>query len=904
YKSLDGGTHWQFMGLRESQHVGRIAIHPRDPNIVFVAALGHLFGSNRERGLFRTRNGGSTWEQVLKVDDQTGAVDVALDPDGRTVYAATYQRQRRGFGFVGGGPGSGLWRSLDGGDTWERLTSGLPAGPMGRIGIAIAPSAPSTVYAVIENRNGGVFRSDDRGGSWRRMNSLDPRPMYYSQIRVHPKHPDNVWLLGTNVHHSTDGGKTFTTEATGEKIHVDHHALWIDPSDGDHIMLGNDGGVYFTYDGARNWDFIDNLPVAQFYDIDVDERDPYFVYGGTQDNGSWGVPIRTFANVGITNADVINVAYGDGFYTVTDPTDTNFMYANSQQGRAYRVHLPTREEQGIRPVAADTTEAYRWNWSTPMHRSAQDPKTVYYGGNRLFRTRDGGSTWDPISPDLTRKLDWKKLPVMGVVRDSTTLSRDDGVGDFGTITTISESPLSSAILVGTDDGNVQLTTDGGKSWSDISSRFKLPSARWVSRVLWSRHDARTAYVAFDGHYDDDFAPYLFRTNDGGATWTSVVGDLPAGNNIKVVEENPKNRDVLYVGTEFGLYATFNAGKAWTRLGGSMPRVRVDDIAIHRRTGDLIAATHGRSIIVLDDASIFDRGNPIAAPDDLTLFPIRSATQRFMQRILPTPGARRFAAANPRDGALITYHIRSTGAGASSLDTAGRLVVSNASGTEVRRMTVSAASGLHRVAWDLRYERAPGVTDEDEGWFGVPRGGWVLPGRYTVRVEAGGHRAEQTVEVLGDPRRTIAQGETTARHGAFVRLSALERSFTTASKLWTAMDAERKRIDAALEGRQAVRDSISPLLAVVRQRLDSLGARFRPGFGSPKFAFLDLDGSLQASSNAPTVAQQRTIEQLDAKLRGDVAALNALLTGPFADLRARSAGASGAILSPISIPDGR
>lgn len=900
YKSLDGGSHWQFMGLKETQHVGRIVIHPRDPNIVFVAALGRLFGNNKERGLYRTKNGGASWEQVLKVDDQTGVVDVAIDPNGRTLYAATYQRQRRGFGFVGGGAGSGLWRSLDGGDNWERLTNGLPSGPMGRIGIAIAPSAPATVYAVVENRNGGVFRSDDQGFTWRRVNSLDPRPMYYSQLRVDPRHPDKLWLLGTNLHRSTDGGKTFSTEGTGEKIHVDHHALWIDPSDGDHMMLGNDGGLYFTYDGARNWDFVDNLPIGQYYDVDVDDRDPYYIYGGTQDNGTWAIPVRTFANVGITNADVLNIAYGDGFYSVTDPNDPEFVYANSQQGRAYRVHLATREEQGIRPVSADTGETYRWNWSTPMHRSARDPKTVYYGGNRLFRTRDAGTTWEVISPDLTKKQEWKKLPIMGVVRDSTTLSRDDGVGDFGTISTISESPFTAgAILVGTDDGNVQLTGDGGKTWSDITSRFKLPGARWVSRVLWSRHDARTAYVTFDGHYDDDPAPYIFRTTDGGATWVPIAGDLPAANDIKVVEEHPKNRDVMFVGTEFGLYATFNGGKQWSRIGGSMPRVRVDDIMFHPRTNDLIVATHGRSIIVLDDAVMFDKGNPNSAPNELTLYPVRMSMQRFMQRILPTPGAKRFAAPNPPDGALITYSVRR--GIAATPDTAAHVVITNDAGKEVRRFNAPGSAGLHRVSWDLRYDRAPGVSDEDEGWFGPPRGGWVLPGRYTVRVEVGSDRDEQTVEVRGDPRRTVAKSDVDSRHAAFVRIASLEHSFNAATKLWSAMDTERKRIDSALAGRNTLRDSLAPLLTTVRQKIDSLGGRFRPGFGGPKFAYLDLEGSLQASSNAPTAAQQRSIEQLDRSLRNDIAALNALLAGAFADLRARAAGATGSLLAPVAMP---
>ncbi len=897
YRSLDGGATWSHMGLKDTHHVGRIVIHPRDPNTVFVAALGHLWGPNEARGVYRTTDGGATWKKVLAGDSVTGAVDLAMDSDGRTIYAAMYQRQRKGYGFVGGGAGSRLYRSRDGGDSWEALANGLPVGVKGRIGIAIAPSQPSTVYAIIEAKVGGVFRSDDRGTTWTRMSSLNPRPMYYSQIRVDPAHPDRVWVLGTNLHKSIDGGKTFTTDSTGDRIHVDHHALWIDPADGSHMMLGNDGGLYFTYDGAKNWDFIDNLPIGQFYDIDVDQRDPYYVYGGTQDNGTWGLPARTYNGVGITSADVINIAYGDGFFTVTDPADPRYIFANSQGGRAYRVHLATREERGIRPVPADAKEEYRFNWSTPMLRSPHDPRTIYYGGNKLFRTRDGGQSWDVISPDLTRNLDWKTLPIMGVVRDSTTPSRDDGVSDYGTITTIAESRRAAgALLVGTDDGSVQLTADGGATWTNISSRFRLPAPRWVSRVLWSALDARTAFVAFDGHYDDDMAPYLFRTTDGGATWASVAGDLPAGHSVKSVAEHPSNRDVLYAGTEFGLYVTFDGGKHWLHAGDALPRVRVDDIAIHPTEKDLLLGTHGRSIIVLDDISLFDKGAPTVAAGDAVLYPIRPSSQRFITRVLPTPGARNFQAPNPPQGAIVTYALGSAATG----DTTARLIVTDAQGRTVRTMSVQATAGIHRTAWDLHYDRSPGVTDADEGWFGIPTGAWVPPGRYTVTLAARGRQLSQPVDVSGDPRMEIAAGALQARHEASVRLAALEKSFNDGVELHKRMAAERTRLETALATTHARRDSLATLMGQVRQQLDSLGKRFGVGFGGAKFGFLDLDGSMQASSTGPTVAQQRTIEQLGAKLRDDLTALNALLAGSFADLQRRSAGA-GVTIAPVTIP---
>ena len=927
YRSLDGGTTWQHMGLRETQTIGRIVIDPRDPNIVFVAAVGHLWGPNEQRGLYRSRDGGKAWQKVLGVDENTGVVDVAMDRDGRTLFAATYQRRRRGFGFAGGGPGSALWRSLDGGDSWERLTNGLPTGNTGRIGIDISKSDPNIVFAVIENKNGGVFRSTDRGTTWTRQNSIDPRPSYYSQIRVDPQHPDHVWLLGTPLFVSSDGGKNFTSDSTYERIHVDHHALWIDPHRPDHMMLGNDGGLYFTYDGARHWDFVDNLPIGQFYDIAIDTRDPYWIYGGAQDNGTWGVPSRTYAKIGITNSDVVNIAYGDGFQAAVDPRDPRVIYANSQSGRAYVVDLETREEKGITPVSSDRKEKYRFNWNTAILLSPNDPNTYYFGGNKLFRSYDRGSTWKEISPDLTKNQDWKKLPLgTGVpARDANMPSRDDGVSDFGTITTISESPKAAGTLyVGTDDGNVQMTTDGGGHWTDLTSRFRLPVSRWVSKVLASRYQARTAFVAFDGHNDDDMKPYLFKTMDGGATWTPIVGDLPDGIVVKTLEEDPRNPNLLFAGTEFGLYWTHDGGRHWTIASGNMPRVIVDRIIVNERNNDLVLGTHGRSIIILDDIAPLEAGDPSSLTEDVQLFPIRTATEIYEWRMLPFPGSAKFAAPNPPTGALVSYMLkdaasitmagspmaatrspRSSGDSTSRPDTVRtvKIQVLAADGALVQEMTAPGGRGMHRVVWDLRYQFKVSPPADEEGWFGTLRAPYVLPGEYTVKLLANGREVTQKVQVRADPRVNASTEALRARIDAGMKIGELNRAFTEGAKLFDRTDLEVKQLRAALKDSKssgAISEADSALRDV-STRLDSLRPRFRAqGFGSPMGRAFDLLGAMEASSGAPTEAQHRLLDHLTTELRENIEQLNELASKRMLDVRTKVS--SAVSLETVKLPE--
>jgi photosystem II stability/assembly factor-like uncharacterized protein len=932
YKSIDGGETWQNVGLRDSHHIGRVVIHPRNPDIVFVAALGHLWGPNAERGLYRTRDGGKNWQQVLKIDNDTGVVDVAMDPDGRTLYASSYTRRRRAWGFVGGGTASGIHRSLDGGDTWQKLAGGLPTGTIGRIGLDISRSHPNVVYAIVEHKDaGGVYRTDDRGTTWTKQSSLNGRPSYYSQLRVDPINPNKLWQLASPLHVSIDAGKTWRSNDTGVGIHVDHHGMWINPKNPDHIMLGNDGGLYFTYDGSRNWNFIDNLPLGQYYDISVDSRDPYWVYGGTQDNGTWGIAARNHSQLGIMNSDVVNIAYGDGFYTQPDPKDPRTIYANSQSGRAYLVDLDTREEKGIRPVPAEVKEQYRFNWSTPLLISPHDSKVVYYAGNKLFRTADRGQKWEAISPDLTlikNEEHWKKLPLFGPERSADTLSRDDGVSDFGTITTISESPVKAGVLyAGTDDGQVQMTADGGKSWQNITSRFKLPGARWVSRVLASKHGAGHAYATFDGHQDDDFKPYLFKTTDQGASWTSIAGDMPDGMVINAIEEHPRDKDLLFVGTEFGLFITTNGGRNWMHARGNLPRVPVDDIVFNEAANDLVLGTHGRSIIILDDISMIEHQSAAVLSADAHLFPLRTATQYYEWRLLPVPGAGEFQGSNPPYGALITYVLKddppappppAAAAGAAKEGAKEpakepvkkptvKITILGPDGKVVRELEGPDKKGLHRVNWDLRYPLPYTAVEEDESWFGAPKGTFVLPGTYTVKLTTRGKELTQTVQVRVDPRSVTTPEALQTRFKASQSAAELQRSFFESAAVVATLSKELEAANAAIKEREkekaAVPEAVTSAIKDFTKKVDDLKEKFKAGWGGPKFLIWDLAGQLQASTSMPTEAQLRVIEQMNTRLTTDIATLNTVASKDLPTLQAtlRAAGLAPAAAKPVAPP---
>ncbi len=745
YKSMDGGKSWTHVGLEETQSIGRIVIDSTNPEIVYVAALGHLWGANPERGLYKTTDGGNSWSKVLFIDQDTGVVDVVMNPQSpNTLYAASYQRRRTYWGFNGGGPGSAIYKTSDGGRSWKKLTDGLPADSnSGRIGLAIYPKKTNVVYAVVQNTKGGVFRSEDEGQSWKQM-SKTGGDAYFSQIRIDPNNDSQIWVLEDELLHSNDGGKTFDSDRGGD-VHSDFHDFWIDPQNSDHIIAATDGGVWTSKDDGRSWDFVNTLPIGQVYQVDSGPGSPYQICAGLQDNGALCGPSRNRSAQGIMNSDWHRVLTGDGFYTLIDRQNSNIIYTEAQEGKLVRLDLKSHEWASIAPKAKAGEPPYRFAWNSPLLLSSHDAQTIYYGANILFRSTDRGDTWEPISPDLTTNVDRTKLPIMGKLPDKNTQSLNYGVLWFPCISAVAESPLDAAVLwVGTEDGNLQLTRDGGKSWHNLpAAKVGVPDRTWVSSIVASKYAPGVAYVTFDGHRNDDFHPYVFRTADYGQTWKAINNGIPNnGGTVRVVREDPYNSNLLLLGTEYGAYVSFDQGQGWEKLGMGLPNVPVDDISIQPQEHDLILGTHGRSLWVLDNIRPLEVWEAGKRASDLELFDLAPATEwRIYIDDNGFEGQRVFRARNPPDGAVIDYHLNKD----VDKDHNVRIVIRNSRDEIVRDLKGTGRSGINRVEWDLRWETPAAPADLQvwamrQGFFfyrvlphlGMP-GPFVEPGEYKVTV---------------------------------------------------------------------------------------------------------------------------------------------------------------------------
>ena len=801
YKSTDGGKSWTHLGLAESHHIGRVALHPENPEIAFVAAMGHLWGPNPERGLYKTEDGGQTWTRVLHVDDDTGVVDVAIDhekPD--VLYAATYQRRRRAFGFHGGGPGSGLYKSTNGGKSWKKLSEGLPDGDYGRMGISIYRGDSKIVYVCVEQgyrynastaygeRRAGVYRSNDRGESFEFRSDWNPRPMYASQIHVDPTNPERVYMQNA-FSMSEDGGKTF--RRMRQTLHGDDRILWVNPKDSRHLIKGDDGGVGISYDRAKTWLYVSSLPVSQFYRVSVDMQHPYRVFGGLQDNGSWIGPSATYRSDGILNSDWVRTGGGDGFVNLVHPEDPDTIYVESQYLGLSRLDLKTRLRRDLRPGDPKGRIGPRrnwdaWgpgipepelgnamapaNWDGPFIISPHHADTLYAGTNILWRSRDRGDSWESLG-NLTSGVNRRELTIMGQRPHDTTLSLDDGIPYYPTLSVIAESPLQAGLLyVGTDDGRLHVSRDGGKNWQDVLNRLpSIPDTPWIMGIEPSRFSEGRVYVAVNNYRNNDYGNYIYQSDDFGQTWRSISSGLPPERVVRIVREDVRNPDLLFAGTELGLFASIDRGATWSELRGGMPLVAINDLALHPRDNDLVVGTHGRGVWIFDQINAFQELAQVRGKV-AHLFSIGPSEMIRYSREFPHMGDMVFRGQNPAPGAVIDFYLREKpekpeGESGQDRSTAPKieLTILDADGSEVAEVPMrSLRAGLNRVVWNQRYASLPRPAPSGSNESGGPprrapgmAGPWVAPGNYHARLRVGSNTYEQEFEVREDPRIDIS-----------------------------------------------------------------------------------------------------------------------------------------------------
>jgi photosystem II stability/assembly factor-like uncharacterized protein len=845
YRSDDGGKNWQNLGLKKSEHIGRVVIDPRDSKVVYVAAEGPLWGAGGDRGLYKTTDGGKNWKPVLTISENTGVVDVALDPSNPDiVYAAAYQRRRHVFTLIDGGPESAIYKSTDAGATWNKLKNGLPTVDMGRIGLAVSLADPNVVYTTIEaaDGKGGIFRSNDRGATWERKNEFDAGAMYYARVVCDPKNVDRIFVMNVNLRESLDGGKTLH-KAEETNHHGDNHAIWIDPHDTKHWLLGSDGGIYETWDDAKSWEFKANLPTVQFYDVAIDNALPFYnVCGGTQDNFSWCGPSRTRNMNGIMNSDWFVTTGGDGFRSVVDPVDANTIYSESQYGVLVRYDKPTGQELTLQPREGKGEPPLRWNWDSPVIISPYSHTRLYFAANKLFRSDDRGDTWRAISGDLTRQIDRNKLPVMGKVWEPDAVAKNASTSFYGNIVALAESPKKEGLIyVGTDDGLIQVTSDGGQSWTKYEKFAEAPDMTYVSRLAASQHDVNTVYAAFDNHKNEDFKPYLLRSTDAGKTWSSIAGNLPENGSVLAFAEDSVNANLLFAGTEFGVFFTVDGGAHWVQLKGGLPTIAVRDMVLQAREGDLVIATFGRGFYVLDDVSALRQTKAESLQQAANSFPVKDALLYIERHSLGGPkkgfqGDAFYTAENPPYGAVFTAYLKEKlktkrekrqeaekeavkknqtlpypsndelRAEAEERKPEVYFMVYDESGAPIRRVEGSIEAGFQRAAWDLRY---PVVAlrehEEDEEDFppASANGILVLPGTYLVRCfqKVDGVMTElgpvQNFKVVTDGQGLMNAGDLAAREEFHRKVARLYRAVSGATRTGHEVQDRLKLIREAL-----------------------------------------------------------------------------------------------------------
>jgi len=869
YRSRDGGENWEALGLSDSEHISRIVVHPKDSNTVYACALGHLWNSNTERGVFKTSDGGKTWTKLLYRNDSTGCAEMAMDPqDSSVLYAAMWDVRREPHNFRSGGPGSGLFKSTDSGATWHELRKGLPEGDLGRIGIAVAPSNHARLYAVVEAKNHtALFRSDDAGESWAEVNNsfnVSGRPFYFARLAVDPKNADRVYKPGFFVTASEDGGKSFsaafsTEEGPGGGTHSDNHALWIDPDNPEQMLLGTDGGVYQSLDRAAHWRFLSNLPVSQFYHVSADMAEPYNVYGGLQDNGTWMGPSR--ATDGIANRHWRNIDLGDGFWAFSDPGDADYAYAEYQGGKIARFRKSTGERRDIKPLPRLGEPEFRFNWNAPIHMSANHPGTIYLGGQFLFRSHDHGESWERISPDLTTNDPARQHQDLsgGLTIDNSDAEK------FETIYTIAESPKNGDVIwVGTDDGNVQVTRDGGKHWTNVAKNVSgLPSGTWVSTIEASHFDPATAYATFDGHAAGDMKTHVYQTKDYGKTWTSLSTSELNGY-AHVVRQDLVNANLLFVGTEFGLFISIDGGAHWAQFKGSLPNVAVRDIAIHPRESDLMLATHGRGIYILDDLTPIRALTPELLAKDLVMLPSRPSVLALPASEQRFDGDSEFRGRTlPEAAAIVYYQKKRHIFGDLKLD------IYDAKGQLLTSLQGDKRRGLNRVQWPERAKPpkmppAAGLVENEYVFYGPQ----AQEGTYTIKLTKGKETYSSEVKLVPDPRSKSTPADRELQHKTVTQLYDMLAQLTYVVDATSELHEQAKQRAAAasddklkdqLNGlAQKLEEFRSSLVAVKEGGMITGEKRLREDLG-------ELYGAVNGYSGRPTQSQVESTAVLLKKL---------------------------------------
>jgi photosystem II stability/assembly factor-like uncharacterized protein len=774
YKSVDGGKSFVNMGLKTSEHIGNIIIHPTDENTIWVASYGPVWSKGGERGVYKSTDGGKTWERTLFVSDDTGISEIAIDPSNPNIlYAAAHQRRRHEWTYIGGGPESNLYRSVDGGKTWTEITSGLPKGEMGRIGIAVSPADPNYVYAIVEARydKGGFFQSTNKGLTWTKMSGFVTSGNYYQEIIADPKDKLKLFVMDTWLHHTTDGGKTVV--ATGEDAkHVDNHCIWIDPNNTNHWVVGCDGGLYETYNHAKEWRYYDNLPIIQFYKVATDNSYPfYYIYGGTQDNNSMGGPSQSINNAGVLNADWFITNGGDGFESAIDPVNPNIAYAQSQYGGLVRYDKSSGEKISIQPLPGKGEAAYRWNWDSPLLVSPHDPATLYFAANKVFKTSNRGDDWKVISPDLTQQIDRNKLPVMGQVWSMDAVMKNQSTTIHGNILALDESPKKKGLLyAGTDDGVIQVSDNDGQTWTKVQTFAGVPKNTRVNMILASRFNENEVFATFNNQRNGDFKPYVLKSSDKGKTWVSIAGNLPERGTVYCIQQDFINPNVLFAGTEFGAYTSIDGGKNWMKLAG-LPTIAVYDLDIQKRESDLVAATFGRGFYVLDNYAALRELADKAVGKEAYLFPVDTALLYIPSAPLGLTGTgsqghNLWNAPNPEFGATFTLYLKDvpktlrdqrreketkaekekqavdypewSALRKEEQEEKAQLlwVIKDANGKEVRKILSQPSKGISRTTWNLRMESTSPVNPKKRKpgrYETADDGQLVIAGRYTVEV---------------------------------------------------------------------------------------------------------------------------------------------------------------------------